>query len=39
VDAIFGFSFKPPIRTPYDLVIEALKAIKTPIISVDNPSG
>jgi len=39
VDAILGFSFKPPLRKPYDNVIETLGKTVTPIISVDNPSG
>ena len=39
VDAIFGFSFKPPIRKPYDHVISQLGLTKKPIISVDIPSG
>jgi len=39
VDALFGFSFKPPIRKPYNHVIDILGKTKTPIISVDNPSG
>ena len=24
VDAIFGFSFKPPIRTPFDSILNSL---------------
>lgn len=40
VDAIFGFSFKPPIRSPFDEVIEVLSQRKsTPIVSIDIPSG
>ena len=40
VDAIFGFSFKPPIRTPFDSIINTLIEIKkVPIYSVDIPSG
>ena len=39
VDALFGYSFKPPIRKPYDQVIEILGLIKKPVISVDIPSG
>ena len=39
IDAIFGFSFKPPIRSPYDYLINELKITKIPILSVDIPSG
>lgn len=42
VDALFGFSFKPPIRPPFDDLIEFLSTNKTelpPIVSVDIPSG
>lgn len=39
IDAIFGFSFKPPIREPFPLVIELLKKTKVPVTSVDIPSS
>ena len=39
IDGIFGFSFKPPIRNPYDCVISALKNTKIPVLSIDIPSG
>lgn len=39
IDSIFGFSFKPPIRAPYDSIIKELKNTKIPIFSVDIPSG
>lgn len=39
IDSIFGFSFKPPIRAPYDSIINELKNTKIPILSVDIPSG
>ena len=39
IDAIFGFSFKLPIRSPYDYIINELKLTKIPILSVDIPSG
>lgn len=39
VDGIFGFSFKPPIRQPYNLVLNGFKNISTPIFSIDIPSG
>jgi len=38
-DAIFGYSFKLPIRAPYDKVIKCLKAIEDKILSIDVPSG
>lgn len=41
VDAIFGFSFNGTggIRSPFDSIIDKLKQLKTPIMSVDIPSG
>jgi len=39
VDAIFGFSFKPPVKEPYLKLLQDLKNIKTPIFSIDIPSG
>ena len=36
---ILGFSFKPPLRAPFDKIIRALHDTKLPIISVDIPSG
>jgi len=39
VDAIFGFSFKPPIRKPYDIIIESFINLNVPIFSIDIPSG
>ncbi|KAF8201574.1 YjeF N-terminal domain-containing protein [Pholiota molesta] len=39
LDAIFGFSFKPPIRTPFDAVLPLLNETRLPIVSVDIPSG
>jgi len=39
VDAILGFSFKPPIRSPLKEFIETYKYTKTPILAVDLPSG
>lgn len=39
MDAIFGFSFKPPIRTPFDAVLPLLNESRLPIVSVDIPSG
>lgn len=39
LDAIFGFSFKPPVRAPFDEVLPLLTRSKLPIVSVDIPSG
>ncbi|TEB40186.1 YjeF N-terminal domain-like protein [Coprinellus micaceus] len=39
LDAIFGFSFKPPIRAPFDKVLPLLSESRLPIVSVDIPSG
>ena len=39
VDGIFGFSFKGPIKPPYDQLLVDLKKISIPIFSIDNPSG
>ncbi|THH30674.1 hypothetical protein EUX98_g3528 [Antrodiella citrinella] len=39
LDAIFGFSFKPPVRAPFDTALPLITASKLPIVSVDIPSG
>ncbi|KAF3985544.1 hypothetical protein FT663_05031 [Candidozyma haemuli var. vulneris] len=42
VDSIFGFSFKPPVRDPFDKLIDHLAANHdkiAPIVAVDIPSG
>ena len=39
LDAIFGFSFKPPVRTPFDAALTLISDSKLPIVSVDIPSG
>ncbi|XP_016988598.1 NAD(P)H-hydrate epimerase [Drosophila rhopaloa] len=39
VDALFGFSFKPPVRADFAAVVELLQQTKLPIASVDIPSG
>ena len=39
IDSIFGFSFKPPIRPPYDYIINELITTKIPVFSIDIPSG
>jgi len=39
LDAIFGFSFKPPIRAPFDTALRLVSDSKIPIVSIDIPSG
>lgn len=39
LDAIFGFSFSPPVRAPFDAVLPLLAQSKLPMVSVDIPSG
>jgi len=39
LDAIFGFSFKPPVRAPFDEALPLLSSSGLPIVSVDIPSG
>ncbi|XP_068238208.1 NAD(P)H-hydrate epimerase [Palaemon carinicauda] len=39
VDALFGFSFKPPVRPLFAPILETLSKTSVPIASVDIPSG
>ncbi|GAB0090571.1 NAD(P)H-hydrate epimerase [Sergentomyia squamirostris] len=39
VDALFGFSFKPPVRETFADIMNSLVNTKTPIASIDIPSG
>jgi NAD(P)H-hydrate epimerase len=39
VDALFGFSFKPPVRSEFESVMDLLKNTSVPIASIDVPSG
>ncbi|KAK9453217.1 YjeF N-terminal domain-containing protein [Dipodascopsis uninucleata] len=39
IDAIFGFSFKPPIRDPFKHVISLLESTEKPVTSIDIPSS
>ncbi|KAF7792602.1 hypothetical protein EIP86_003698 [Pleurotus ostreatoroseus] len=39
LDAIFGFSFKPPVRAPFDSALPLITQSGLPIVSVDIPSG
>jgi NAD(P)H-hydrate epimerase len=38
VDALFGFSFRPPVRAPFDTVIQGMIDSKVPVLAVDIPS-
>lgn len=39
VDALFGFSFKPPVRETFVPILDLLKNTKIPLASIDIPSG
>lgn len=39
VDALFGFSFKPPIRQEFSEIINTMIQTSTPCCSIDIPSG
>ncbi|XP_041356497.1 NAD(P)H-hydrate epimerase-like isoform X2 [Gigantopelta aegis] len=41
VDGLFGFSFKPPVRPEFAIVLDHLRSIQSdiPICSIDVPSG
>ncbi|KAH7885411.1 YjeF N-terminal domain-like protein [Phlebopus sp. FC_14] len=39
LDAIFGFSFKGPVRAPFDAVLPLIASSGKPMVSVDIPSG
>lgn len=39
LDAIFGFSFHPPARAPFDTALRLIGESGLPIVSVDIPSG
>lgn len=39
VDALFGFSFKPPVRETFVPIIRLLENTSVPICSIDIPSG
>lgn len=39
LDALFGFSFKGPVRPPFDTMLEMIQRANKPIVSVDIPSG
>ncbi|CAH1790225.1 unnamed protein product, partial [Owenia fusiformis] len=39
IDALFGFSFKGPVRPEFAEILERLQQLETPICSIDVPSG
>uniref|UniRef100_A0A240SWD5 NAD(P)H-hydrate epimerase n=1 Tax=Glossina brevipalpis TaxID=37001 RepID=A0A240SWD5_9MUSC len=39
IDALFGFSFQPPVREDFVPIMKVLQETKIPIASVDIPSG
>ncbi|XP_014470239.1 PREDICTED: NAD(P)H-hydrate epimerase isoform X2 [Dinoponera quadriceps] len=39
IDALLGFSFKPPVREPFVRIIDMLRNTTVPVCSVDIPSG
>ncbi|XP_012286862.1 NAD(P)H-hydrate epimerase isoform X1 [Orussus abietinus] len=39
IDALFGFSFKPPVRDEFVPIMNILKSTVIPICSIDIPSG
>jgi NAD(P)H-hydrate epimerase len=39
IDALFGFSFKPPVREPFDKIINLLEGTSKPVLAVDIPSS
>lgn len=38
-DSIFGFSFAGDVRPPFDSILDDIRKIKIPIVSIDIPSG
>lgn len=39
IDALFGFSFKPPVREPFDVVLSGIIESNKPVLAVDTPSS
>ncbi|XP_063696033.1 NAD(P)H-hydrate epimerase [Culicoides brevitarsis] len=39
VDALFGFSFKPPVRESFVPIINLMRETSVPVASIDIPSG
>jgi NAD(P)H-hydrate epimerase len=38
IDALFGFSFRPPVRKPFDKIIPLIEKTDKPVLAVDIPS-
>lgn len=39
IDALFGFSFHPPVRAPFDTILDNIIHAGKPVLSVDIPSS
>lgn len=39
IDSLFGFSFHPPLKTPFDTILRLISESKKPITAVDIPTG
>lgn len=39
IDALFGFSFQPPVRPAFESLMSRLATTQTPVASIDVPSG
>ena len=39
IDALFGFSFKPPVRPAFTDILSRMSQTATPVASIDIPSG
>jgi len=39
IDALFGFSFKPPVRASFSNILSLMTSTRTPVASIDIPSG
>ncbi|KIX09489.1 YjeF family domain-containing protein [Rhinocladiella mackenziei CBS 650.93] len=39
IDSLFGFSFRPPVRPPFDTALSRIISSHKPILSVDIPSS
>ena len=38
IDALFGFSFRPPVRPTFETVMSTLSEVTIPVASIDVPS-
>lgn len=39
IDSLFGFSFHPPVRAPFDTILAAIIESSKPVLAVDIPSS